>query len=212
MSLADLFLSAFVALFVIADPVGTASIFAVLTRNMKNAQSRRIAVKAGVMATVILVIFGFVGTWLLNILGISVAAFRIAGGLLLFVTAFRMIVGFHDPDQLESEKSAYGKNSGNDDSIAVFPLAIPLLAGPGCMTAVVLHMTTASGDLSAKAIVILAVLLVQGLSILTMLGSSKVIRAVGETGSSLIARIMGILLAALSIQFVADGLKAIFEI
>ena len=123
-----------------------------------------------------------------------------------------MIVGLHDPDQLESEKSAYGKSSGEDDSIAVFPLAIPLLAGPGCMTAVVLHMTTASGDLSAKAIVILAVFLVQGLSILTMLGSSKVIRAVGETGSSLIARIMGILLAALSIQFVADGLKAIFEI
>ncbi|MGE4313400.1 MAG: MarC family protein [Pseudobdellovibrionaceae bacterium] len=206
MSLIDVFLSAFIALFVIADPIGTASIFAVLTRTKSQALSFKIALKATTIAVCILILFGFVGAWLLGMLGITLPAFRIAGGLLLFVTAFRMIVGFHDPDQVESEKSKYGK----DDDIAVFPLAIPLLSGPGCMTAVLLHMTAEPGEWQAKAAVVTAILCVQLIAFLVMVFSQRMIKAVGETGGSLLARIMGILLAALSVQFVADGIKQLF--
>lgn len=206
MSLIDVFLSAFIALFVIADPIGTASIFAVLTRAKAPQVSFKIALKATLIAVCLLVFFGFVGAWLLGMLGITLPAFRIAGGLLLFVTAFRMIVGFHDPDQVESEKSKYGK----DDDIAVFPLAIPLLAGPGCMTAVLLHMTAEPGEWQAKAAVVTAILSVQLIAFLVMVFSQRMIKAVGETGGSLLARVMGILLAALSVQFVADGIRQLF--
>lgn len=206
MSLFDVFLSAFIALFVVVDPIGTSGIFAVLTKRMSQSTSRLIAIKAGIIAAVLLIIFGFIGSWLLSQLGITLAAFRIAGGLLLFVTAFRMIVGFHDPDQLESEKSAYGR----DENIAVFPLAIPLLSGPGCMTAVLLHMTAQPDNYLAKFSVIGAIIAVEVLAVAMMLGSRRVITLVGDTGSSLLARVMGILLAALSVQFVVDGIKVLF--
>ena len=206
MSLFDVFLSAFIALFVVVDPVGTSGIFAVLTKRMSASTSKVIAIKAGIIAALLLIVFGFIGSWLLNQLGITLAAFRIAGGLLLFVTAFRMIMGFHDPDQLESEQSAYGR----DENIAVFPLAIPLLSGPGCMTAVLLHMTAQPDNYLAKFSVIAAIIAIEILAVIMMLGSRRVVKLVGDTGSSLLARVMGILLAALSVQFVADGVKVLF--
>ena len=206
MSLFDVFLSAFIALFVVVDPIGTSGIFAVLTRRMSQSTGRVIAIKAGVIAAGLLIVFGFIGSWLLSQLGITLAAFRIAGGLLLFVTAFRMIMGFHDPDQLESEKSAYGR----EENIAVFPLAIPLLSGPGCMTAVLLHMTAQPDNYLAKVSVIAAIIAIEILAVFMMLGSRKVIKIVGDTGSSLLARVMGILLAALSVQFVVDGIRVLF--
>ena len=205
MSILDIFLSAFIALFVVVDPIGTSGIFAVLTRRMDNHVSRRIAIKAGMIAAMLLIVFGFIGAWLLSQLGITLAAFRIGGGILLFVTAFRMIMGFHDPDQLESEK-AYGR----DQNIAVFPLAIPLLSGPGCMTAVLLHMTAHPGEASAKFAVIAAIIAVEIIAIVLMLFSKRFIKLMGETGSSLLARVLGILLAALAVQFIADGITVLF--
>ena len=206
MSLLDIFLSAFIALFVLVDPIGTSGIFAVLTRRMDDVASRRIAIKAGIIAIILLIIFGFIGAWLLGKLGITLSAFRICGGILLFVTAFRMIMGYHDPDQLESEKSAYGR----DDNIAVFPLAIPLLSGPGCMTAVLLHMTANPGDIASKGAVIAAIIAVEIVAIGLMLSSKKLIKIIGETGNSILARVLGILLAALAVQFVVDGVKVLF--
>lgn len=206
MSLFDVFLSAFIALFVVVDPIGTSGIFAVLTRRLDNSVARKIAFKAGAIASVLLITFGFIGSWLLSQLGITLEAFKIGGGLLLFVTAFRMIMGFHDPDQLESEKSAYGR----DENIAVFPLAIPLLSGPGCMTAVLLHMAAHPDDAMAKTGIIAAILVVEAIAVMLMLGSKRLIKVVGETGSSLLARVLGILLAALAVQFVADGITALF--
>lgn len=206
MSFFDVFLSAFIALFVVVDPIGTSGIYAVLTRRLDNSVARKIAFKAGIIASVLLITFGFVGGFLLSQLGITLEAFKIGGGLLLFVTAFRMIMGFHDPDQLESEKSAYGR----DENIAVFPLAIPLLSGPGCMTAVLLHMAAHPNDVMAKAGIITAIIVVEIIAVILMLGSKRLIKVVGETGSSLLARVLGILLAALAVQFVADGVTALF--
>ena len=173
---------------------------------MDDVASRRIAIKAGIIAIILLIIFGFIGAWLLGKLGITLSAFRICGGILLFVTAFRMIMGYHDPDQLESEKSAYGR----DDNIAVFPLAIPLLSGPGCMTAVLLHMTANPGDIASKGAVIAAIIAVEIVAIGLMLSSKKLIKIIGETGNSILARVLGILLAALAVQFVVDGVKVLF--
>lgn len=206
MSFFDVFLSAFIALFVVVDPIGTSGIYAVLTRRLDASVARKIAFKAGIIASILLITFGFVGGLLLSQLGITLEAFKIGGGLLLFVTAFRMIMGFHDPDQLESEKSAYGR----DENIAVFPLAIPLLSGPGCMTAVLLHMAAHPNDVTAKAGIITAIIVVEIIAVLLMLGSKRLIKVVGETGSSLLARVLGILLAALAVQFVADGVTALF--
>lgn len=200
----ETFLQAFITMFVIVDPLGTASVFAVLTRGMDGREASRIALKASLIAVCLLLGFGLLGGGLLRELGISLPAFRVAGGLLLFVTAFRMLMGFHDPDHLNSEKTVYRDKT----DIAIFPLAIPFLAGPGCMTAAMLLMT-ASSLAADKALVGLAIALVSAAGFLSMLGAARLARLFGPSGGSLLARIMGVLLAAMAVQFVADGIRAL---
>lgn len=200
----DLFLAVFVSLFVLVDPFGTAAVFTTLTQRDDAAAQRRIAIRASVLAVLILLCFGVFGKILLHYMGISLPAFRIAGGLLLFVTAFRMVLGFHDPDQLQSARSIYKDNS----NLAVFPLAIPLLAGPGCMTAVVMFMTKARG-LADYGVIFGAVVAVEVLALLILLGSARIGRFIGSTGNGLLARVMGILLCAMAVQFIADGIGAL---
>lgn len=122
----ELFVAAFISFFVIVDPFGSSAVFVTLTQKLGKKVQKQIAFKAVSIAIAILIIFCLIGDALLSYMHVSLDAFRVTGGLLLFVTAFRMIMGFHDPDQLESESTAYKDQS----SIAVFPLAIPLLAGP----------------------------------------------------------------------------------
>ncbi|MDY0028920.1 MAG: MarC family protein [Pseudobdellovibrionaceae bacterium] len=200
----DLFLAAFITLFVIVDPLGTSAVFPALVKGQSQHMVRVIAFKAALVATAILILFGIGGEALLQYLGISIPAFRIAGGLLLFVTGFRMIMGFHDPDQMESEKSVYNDRS----DVAVFPLAIPLLAGPGSMTAALLHITAAGGFFD-KGLIVLAIVSVQIIAFVSMLGADKLAKVFGPTGSTLLARLMGILMAAMAIQFMIDGIKQI---
>ncbi len=203
----ELFISAFVSLFVVVDPFGTSAVFTVLTQAMTRKEQRRVALKAVAIALVIMLSFSAVGRILLEYMHISLPAFRVAGGLLLFVTAFRMIMGFHDPDQLSSEKSAYKDRS----DIAVFPLAIPLLAGPGVMTAVIMF-STAAHDAISHVQVTAAIILVQVLALFSLLGAARLSRFFGSTGNSIIARIMGILLAAMAVQFMADGITELFRL
>ena len=200
------FLATLIALFVIVDPFGTAAVFAALTRGQSAAQSQRIAVKAVLIAIGLLLFFGFAGQTLLNYMGISLPAFRIAGGLLLFVTAFRMLMGIHDPDHLDSAGTAYVDRS----DIAVFPLAIPMLAGPGCITAVLLHMTT-PGGIENTISVSLAIIVVEVIALFCLIGAAKLVRVFGATGTGILARVMGILLAAMAIQFIADGIRQISQ-
>lgn len=203
----ELFVSAFVSLFVVVDPFGTAAVFAVLTQSMTRKQQRVVALKAMLIALVILLTFSVIGRTLLDYMHISLPAFRVAGGLLLFVTAFRMIMGFHDPDQLNSEKTAYKDRS----DIAVFPLAIPMLAGPGVMTAVIMF-STAAHDMISHVQVTVAIVVVQVLALFSLLGAGTLSRFFGATGNSIIARIMGILLAAMAVQFMADGITELFRL
>jgi multiple antibiotic resistance protein len=201
----DIFLQTFITLFVVVDPLGSSAVFSALVRNRTAEESRRIAFKAVFLGILILLMFGFLGNALLGHLGVSIPAFRIAGGLLLFVTAFRMLMGFHDPDHISSDKSAYADKT----DIAIFPLAIPLLAGPGCMTAVMLHVTE-TANMTDKGWVALAIVAVEICALFSMLFANRLVRVFGASGSSLLARIMGILMAALSVQFIVDGVKAIF--
>lgn len=203
----ELFISAFVSLFVVVDPFGTAAVFTVLTQGMTRKEERRVALKAVTISLVIMLAFSAVGRILLEYMHISLPAFRVAGGVLLFVTAFRMIMGFHDPDQLNSKKSAYKDRS----DIAVFPLAIPLLAGPGVMTAVIMF-STAAHDVISHVQVTVAIILVQILALFSLLGAARLSRFFGATGNSIIARIMGILLAAMAVQFMADGITELFRL
>lgn len=197
----DLFLSAFVSIFVIADPFGTSAVFSALTKDMDRAAQKKIAIKAVIIAVILLTAFSFAGRALLEHMGISLPAFRVAGGLLLFVTGFRMIMGFHDPNHLESNSTAYKDRT----DIAVFPMAIPLLAGPGCMTATLMFSTSATSFLQHGQ-VIAAIAVVQTIAFFCLMGAAALGRFFGPTGNGIIARIMGILLAAMAVQFTADGL------
>ncbi len=200
-----LFLSTLISLFVIVDPFGTSAVFASLTQGLARAEQKKIALKAVFLAIVLLIVFCLVGNRLLAHMGISLSAFRVAGGLLLFVTAFRMIMGFHDPDQLESEQTAYKDRS----DIAVFPLAIPLLAGPGCMTATIMFATAAHG-VGEHLQILAAIVIVEAVALLSLNGAAWLGRFFGPTGNGVIARIMGILLASMAVQFIADGLHDLF--
>jgi len=192
-----------ISLFVIVDPLGSSSVFATLTKDMTAAEQKRIAWKAVTMSILLLITFGFVGQAILSYMHISLNAFKVAGGMLLFVAAFRMIMGFHDPEQLTSEKSAY-KDVSN---IALFPISIPLLAGPGVLTTTLLFTTEASHVLD-YAVLIFSIVAIQFTALACMLGAGKLARIFGQSGIGIIARIMGILLAALAVQFVVDGIKA----
>jgi multiple antibiotic resistance protein len=203
----DPFLSAFVSMFVVVDPFGTAAVFLALTQKMTAAMQRKIAVKAVSIALLILLGFSLLGEPLLEHMGISLPAFRVAGGLLLFVTAFRMIMGYHDPDQLNSEKTSYKDLS----AIAVFPLAIPMLSGPGTITAMVMFSTAARTPLDYAGVVA-ATILVQAIALACLIGAGALSRFLGPTGYGIITRVMGILLAALSVQFISDGLHGLFHL
>ena len=200
-----LFISAFISLFVVVDPFGTSAVFISLTKGLDKKQQTRIAGKAVTIAVVLLIAFCLAGHFILDYMGVSLDAFRVAGGLLLFVTAFRMIMGFHDQDQIESGQSSYKDRS----NIAVFPLAIPLLAGPGTMTAALMFSTSA-GDFAGSLVVLSVILLVQGTALISLLAASRLSAFFGETGNSIIARVMGVLLAAMAVQFVADGIISLF--
>ncbi len=201
----EIFLSSFISLLVIVDPIGTSAVFSALSSEKTDKQRGSIALKATIISIILLIIFAYAGKYFLSQMGISFEAFQIAGGLLLFVTAFRMIMGFHEADNLNSDANCYKDNA----SIAIFPLAIPLLAGPGCMTAVILNMTEAS-LFQEKAAIIASIIIVQLLACIAMLTAAHLTKLIGDTGSSLLSRIMGIFLAALSVQFIADGIQHLF--
>lgn len=200
----EFFTPTFVTLFVIADPIGTAAIFLALASGYTDQQVRATAIKASVIAAGLMLLFGIAGGHLIPLLGISLPAFRIAGGLLLFVTAFRMVMGQREK-QRSRESGVNNPDSDNED-IAVFPLAIPLLCGPGCMTASILLMEKPDhigGQMQVGA----AMIAVQVVSFLALRYAPRLNKIIGSTGTSILARVMGVLLAAMAIQFIADGIK-----
>lgn len=202
----DFLLEAFVTLFVTVDPLGLAPLFIGLTEGMSAADRRNVATRATLIATGVLVFFALAGGKLLALLGISLPAFRIAGGLLLFYTAFQMVYSQKQPrDKSDAERAVTRDHIQN---IAAFPLAIPLLAGPGAISASILAASKAP-DLAAWGAFFGLIVAVMVLCLVVFLAAGPIDRRIGETGRVVIGRLLGLLLAALAVQFVADGVKAI---
>lgn len=201
----ELITHAFVTFVVVIDPVGLGPIFAGMTAGQSDAQRRRIALTGVVVAAGVLITFAIIGPWLLASLSVSLEAFRIAGGVLLFLVAMDMLFAKHSG--ISGTTPTETREASERADIAVFPLAIPLIAGPGAIASALLMMTRADGDPVAQLTVIGVMLGVLLLVLLALLTSSALFKALGVTGTNVITRVLGMLLAALAVQFVIDGIR-----
>ncbi len=195
------YIPAFVTLFVIIDPVGLAPLFVALTQGMSVRERRKVAIRACLVAIGILTLFGVAGEAVLNFLGISMPAFRIAGGVLLFLTALDMLF------ERRTQRRQGQADGEHADDPSVFPLAIPLIAGPGAIASMIL--LTGQGDNGTLHILIIhgVMALVIGAVLALFLLAAPLERILGPTGITVVTRLLGMLLAALSVQFVIDGMR-----
>ena len=196
--------NSFVTLLVIVDPLGLAPIFAALTRGYPGKRKREAAIRGTALGAVILFVFALVGDALLGALGIGLPAFRTAGGILLFLLALDMI--FARPTGLRSRTVREQEEESFEQDISVFPLAIPLLAGPGAITTVLLY--TGGASLTQVAVLMAVLSAVLLLTLVSLLLAPLIMRLFGETGANVLSRVLGVLLAALAVQFVLDGIQA----
>ncbi len=203
-------IAAFVTFLVVIDPPGMAPIFAALTHHYAPAERRRIALRGVVIAGLVLLGFGLVGEPALRALGISLPAFRVAGGVLLLLLAIDMVMARQSG--LRTTTAPEDAETGIREDVSVFPLAIPLIAGPGAMTSMVLTVAEAKGDLLLQAIIIGLMGIVLVSAYLSFLVAHQIMRLIGVTGVNVISRVAGIFLAAMSIQFVADGARELWPV
>jgi multiple antibiotic resistance protein len=202
----DYLVAAFVTLFVVVDPVGLAPTFLAVTHGLPAKARKRIALRACVIAGLVLAGTALVGDWLLRQLGIGVPAFRIAGGLLLFAVASEMVFGSRIDRQSKQAEEALEEHVRH---IAAFPLAIPLMAGPGAITATLLLAGQAEGRPLSLAILLGVIAAVIAACLAVYLLASRIARLLGVTGNVVLSRLLGVVLAALAVQFVIDGVRAV---
>jgi multiple antibiotic resistance protein len=206
--LLDYAISALLTLFVVVDPVGLVPTFLAVTEDLPQRARRSVAVRSSIIAGAILIGTALIGDWLLRTLSISLPAFRIAGGLLLFSIASEMVFGVRLRREGREAEEAVEEHVRN---IAAFPLAIPLLAGPGAITATVLLAGRANGNLTLIAILIGIVVLVATSCFVAFLFAERIGRAIGLTGNIVLSRLLGVLLAALAVQYVVDGVRTVLN-
>jgi len=202
----DFAISALLTLFVVVDPVGLTPTFLAITHSLPRAARRSVALRASLIAGAILIGTALIGDWLFRMLGISLAAFRIAGGLLLFSIAFEMLFGVRMRREGQAAEQALEEHVRN---VAAFPLAIPLLAGPGAITATVLLAGRADGNLILLGVLLAVVVLVAVACFVAFIFAGQIGRLLGMTGNIVLSRLLGVLLAALAVQFVVDGIRAL---
>lgn len=195
--------SVFVTFLVIIDPVGTLPLFVALTHRQGREQRRRTATRSIAVAAITLAVFALVGQLVLRLLGIGLPAFRIAGGILLLLLSIDMV--FARKSGIRWTTAAETEEAEESVDVAVFPLAIPLIAGPGALTSVILLMGRAHGDLVLQAIVIGLMLLILGLCLVAFLLAMPLMDRLGVTGINVVDRVFGVILAALAVQNVLDG-------
>jgi len=201
MALYDVFLT----FFVVIDPVGLVPIFGGLTAGASLEYRRRMAIKGVLIAALILLFFSVTGFALLKVLGIGLAAFRIAGGLLLFLLAIDMVFARHSG--LRSTTKRETEEARGRDDISVFPLAIPLIAGPGALTSLLLMLSEAHGRPAVILPVLGILALVLAITLFVLLASVRILALMGETGANVVTRLLGVLLTALAVQYVLTGLR-----
>ena len=205
----ELLKTALVTLLVTLDPPGLVPLFIGLTLGMTRAGKREVALRACVIAFVILAFFALGGRAVLDALGVTIPAFRIAGGLLLFYIAFDMVFALNAERKRELASDAMSID--NIRNIAAFPLAIPLMAGPGSITATMLLADRAGGDWLTLGGLLAIVALTMAATYGAFLAAEQVARLLGTTGAVVLSRMLGVVLAALAVQFVVDGATAIWR-
>ena len=199
----EIFLQYFVLYFVVIDPIGTTPLFLVVTKGLNAKDKNKVAFEGVLIATIVLLFFAFFGNYVLKYLGISFPAFTIAGGVILFLIALEMLF------DIRSERK---KRSINDkrDKISIFPIAIPLLAGPAAITSVILTISQAEGSYSLLIINIICLISVMLVSFVILRVFTKFQKFINEKIINIFSRVIGIILAALSIQYILDGIKRFF--
>jgi multiple antibiotic resistance protein len=200
----DYVISALVTLLVVVDPVGLAPTFLAVTHGLPAQARKRIAWRACVIASFILFGTALVGDWLLRQLGIGVPAFRIAGGLLLFLVATEMVLGVRNKSQTKQAEEALEEHVRN---IAAFPLAIPLMAGPGAITATLLLAGQAAERPLWLGVLFGVIVAVMAACLLVFLLANRIDKLLGITGNAVLSRLLGVILAALAVQYVIDGVR-----
>jgi multiple antibiotic resistance protein len=200
----ELFTTAFITLAVIIDPPGCAPIFASLTAGTDQAHRRKMAIRSAAVAWAILIFFALLGEPLLRTLGISLSAFRLAGGIMLFMIALDMV--FERRTERREERAEEIKGTPEAEDISVFPMAIPMIAGPGSIASIMLLTARADG-LVQDTIVLTALTLVLLLTLAALLLAGPLMKLIGAKLEAMITRILGVILAALAAQFVLDGLE-----
>ncbi|THV25184.1 MarC family protein [Peteryoungia ipomoeae] len=207
MATSEALINAFTTLLVTVDPPGLAPLFLGLTQGMTNAQRRQVAIRGPVIGFLILTAFALFGAAILGALGINTSALRIAGGLLLFTIAFEMI--FEKRNERKEKTTGDAITKDHIHNLAAFPLAIPLIAGPGAISATVLISGTMPGWMD-KLLLIGVIAVVSALVFASLSVAERLNRFLGVTGRAVLTRLLGVLLAALSVQFVIDGAKSAF--
>lgn len=209
LAVSELVFNAFVTLLVVVDPLGLAPLFVGLTRGRSAGYKRDAAIRGTMLGAAILFLFAFVGQTLLGALGIGFPAFGIAGGALLFLLSLDMIFGRPSGVRRTTEEGEETAEGAADD-VSVFPLAVPLIAGPGSLTTVLLY--TGGGGPAEVAVFLGVLFVVLLMTLASLLLAPRVMKVFGETGTNVLARVLGVLLAALAVQFVLDGIKQSFAL
>ena len=200
-------LNDFVVLFVVVDPIGLVPLFIALTHDSDRAAQRRTALRGVSLAAAILLAFFLVGDRLLRVLAIGLPAFRIAGGALLFLLAIDMV--FARQSGLRSTTLSERREAEARSDVSVFPLAFPLISGPGALTSVLLMAATAGGGWRYLGIIaVMAAVL--GLVLAALLLAPRLMHLLGETGANVVSRVLGLILAALAVQYIIDGIAGAF--
>jgi MarC family membrane protein len=207
--LSALFLSAFVTFLVVIDPPGCAPIYAGLTREAPTAQRRAMAIRAVMVAAGILIFFGLLGEELLKALGVSLAAFRIAGGIMLFLIALEMV--FERRTEKRENRAKEVSEDPEHEDVSIFPMAIPMIAGPGSIASIMLLVARSDG-VTQTLTVFAALAAVLLLTLVALLAAGPLMRLLGHRMEAMLTRLLGVILAALAAQFVIDGIAVSFKV
>ncbi len=204
----ELFVSSLITFFVVIDPPGCAPIYAGLSASASAAQKRAMAIRAVGVSAAILFVFALFGEALLKGLGISLASFRIAGGIMLFLIALEMV--FEKRTERREDRAAKVASDPEAEDVSIFPMAMPMIAGPGSIASVMLLMSRNSG-LERSLVVLGAMVTILLLTLAALLAAGPIMRILGAKIEAVITRLLGVLLAALAVQFVLDGVSAVIR-
>ena len=205
----EAFITAFIVYFVVIDPIGNSPIFLAMTSHLERTKKTRIALEATFFASVIMLFFALCGSWILRYLNISEPAFTIAGGIILFTVALEMLTSKRQTRKQEATADPASNEQGETDNIAVFPLAIPLLAGPASILSVMVVTADIQHEFEAYLASYGALLAVMIVTAITLTLTVRIERFIDERATMVFSRVTAIILAALSVQYVLNGIKSL---